>query len=293
MVVLPFALLAGGLTLTSATDVVIFAIACMALNILVGHTGLVSFGHGAWFGVGAYAAALTQKYWFPGSVLWPVLASLVIPAGRRRADRFPRAAPARGLLLAADTRVLGADLRDRLSLDAFTGGESGLGGVTRANWFGFDLEKPWIYYTLVAALGLARRVRARALSSLGDRHRAGRDPRKRAARAIHRLRDQPLQADRLRGVGGADRLRRRAVRVSSSFRVGRPDGGVVLGRAARHGRSSAACAVCSVPRWARCSTSCSASICRSGHRTGCCSSVCCLSDSSCFRRPDWSASGAG
>ena len=36
MVVLPFALLAGGLTLTSATDVVIFAVACMALNILVG-----------------------------------------------------------------------------------------------------------------------------------------------------------------------------------------------------------------------------------------------------------------
>ena len=32
LVVLPFALLAGGLTMTSATDVVIFAIACMALN---------------------------------------------------------------------------------------------------------------------------------------------------------------------------------------------------------------------------------------------------------------------
>jgi len=78
MIVLPFALLAGGLTLTSATDVVIFAVACMALNILVGHTGLVSFGHGAWFGVGAYAAALTQRYWFPGSVLWPVLTSLVL-----------------------------------------------------------------------------------------------------------------------------------------------------------------------------------------------------------------------
>ena len=76
MAVLPFALLAGGLTLTSATDVVIFAIACMALNILVGHTGLVSFGHGAWFGLGAYAAALAQKYWFPGSVLWPLLTAL-------------------------------------------------------------------------------------------------------------------------------------------------------------------------------------------------------------------------
>src|SRR4249920_276921 len=78
MAVLPFALLAGGLTLTSATDVVIFAIACMALNILVGHTGLVSFGHGAWFGVGAYAAALTQRYWFPGSVLWPALTTAAL-----------------------------------------------------------------------------------------------------------------------------------------------------------------------------------------------------------------------
>jgi ABC-type branched-subunit amino acid transport system permease subunit len=48
----------------------------MALNILVGHTGLVSFGHGAWFGIGAYAAALTQRHWFAGSVLWPTLAAL-------------------------------------------------------------------------------------------------------------------------------------------------------------------------------------------------------------------------
>ena len=71
--VLPFALLAGGLTLTSATDVVIFTVACMALNMLVGHTGLVSFGHGAWFGLGAYAAALAQRHWFPGSALWPAL----------------------------------------------------------------------------------------------------------------------------------------------------------------------------------------------------------------------------
>ena len=45
--VLPPVLLALGLTMTSATEVVIFAVACMALNILVGYTGLVSFGLGA------------------------------------------------------------------------------------------------------------------------------------------------------------------------------------------------------------------------------------------------------
>ena len=58
LLVLPPILLALGLTMTSATEVVVFALACMALNILVGHTGLVSFGHGAWFGLAAYAAAV-------------------------------------------------------------------------------------------------------------------------------------------------------------------------------------------------------------------------------------------
>ena len=152
---LPFVLLAGGLTLTSATDVVIFAVACMALNLLVGRTGLVSFGHGAWFGLGAYAAALAQRHWFAGSVLWPALFAL-------------------GFLLVASTLIGFLVLRRRgvyFSLltmafaaltyaiafrwTAFTGGENGLGGVTRAVWFGVDLENSWVFYTLTAAFGVA------------------------------------------------------------------------------------------------------------------------------------------
>src|SRR5437660_9490277 len=73
---LPLALQPVGLAVTSATEVVIFAMACMALNLLVGHAGLVSFGHGAWFGLGAYAAALAQRHWFPASILWPALFAL-------------------------------------------------------------------------------------------------------------------------------------------------------------------------------------------------------------------------
>ena len=37
---------------------------------------------------------------------------------------------------------------------AFTGGENGLGGVTRAVWFGANLENPWLYYALVCVFGL-------------------------------------------------------------------------------------------------------------------------------------------
>ena len=76
--VLPPVLLALGLTMTSATEVVIFALACMALNILVGHTGLVSFGHGAWFGLAAYAAALLQRNWMPDSFFGPTIAGVLI-----------------------------------------------------------------------------------------------------------------------------------------------------------------------------------------------------------------------
>src|SRR3954454_19682325 len=72
LILLPPVLLALGLTMTSATEVVIFAIACMALNILVGHTGLVSFGHGAWFGLAAYAAAIVQRDYFQESFLLPL-----------------------------------------------------------------------------------------------------------------------------------------------------------------------------------------------------------------------------
>ena len=61
LLVLPPVLLALGLTMTSATEVVIYALACMALNILVGHTGLVSFGHALFFGWASYVAAHMAK----------------------------------------------------------------------------------------------------------------------------------------------------------------------------------------------------------------------------------------
>src|SRR3981189_1921875 len=80
LAVLPPILLALGLTMTSATEVVTYAIACMALNILVGHTGLVSFGHGAWFGLAAYAAALIQRNLMPDSFFGPPIAGVLIVA---------------------------------------------------------------------------------------------------------------------------------------------------------------------------------------------------------------------
>src|SRR5262245_40870210 len=151
LIVLPFGLDLVGLPLRSAIDVVALAIACMGLNILVGNTGLVSFGHGAWFGLGAYAAALSQRYWFPGEVVLPALFSLAFVAVvsvlsgalilRRRGVYF-------SLLTLALTALLFA-IGYRWT--EFTGGESGLGGVTRATVLGVDLEQDRTYYWVVAA----------------------------------------------------------------------------------------------------------------------------------------------
>src|SRR5215210_1283458 len=165
LAVLPFALDALGLTLKTSADVAIMAVAVMGLNILVGHTGLVSFGHGAWFGIGAYAAAIVQRHLFPGDMALPALAALLVVGGaallagalilRRRGVYF-------SLLTLALTAMLYAVA---FRWTAVTGGESGFGGVTR--WA--VLDDPWVYYALVAlvAFGVVWALRRFHASPVG------------------------------------------------------------------------------------------------------------------------------
>ena len=75
MIVLPFALSALGLSLNTGIQVVALAIATMGLNLCIGYTGLVSFGHSTWFGIGAYAAGLIQLHLFPGEIWLPIVLS--------------------------------------------------------------------------------------------------------------------------------------------------------------------------------------------------------------------------
>ncbi|MFL5312275.1 MAG: branched-chain amino acid ABC transporter permease [Myxococcales bacterium] len=62
----------------------VMGIAALGFNLLLGYTGLLSFGHSAYFGVGAYAVALIFKYFHVRSMelflLGAILASLVVSA---------------------------------------------------------------------------------------------------------------------------------------------------------------------------------------------------------------------
>ncbi|MGQ0509145.1 MAG: branched-chain amino acid ABC transporter ATP-binding protein/permease [Betaproteobacteria bacterium] len=154
LVLLPLALHAIGLSISSATQVVALAIAALGLNMLVGYTGLTSFGHSAWFGIGAYAAALAQKHWFAGQIALPLAFSVAFVALlatlvgllilRRRGVYF-------ALLTLAFVALTYAIAFRWTEL---TGGEDGLGGLKRGGFAAVPLDNGWIYYGFVAMIAL-------------------------------------------------------------------------------------------------------------------------------------------
>ena len=66
----------GGYT-ELATRIIVLGLAAMALNFLLGFTGVLSFGHAAYFGLGAYGAAMTIKYLAPSTGL-AILVGVVV-----------------------------------------------------------------------------------------------------------------------------------------------------------------------------------------------------------------------
>lgn len=155
LIVLPFAFTGIGLTRDTAAQAVIFSLAAMGLNLLVGYTGLVSFGHAAWYGVGGYAAALAQLHWFGGQIWAPLLFTLVFLALtalllgflilRRRGVYFSL------LTLALCALVFAVSFR----WTALTGGEGGLGGIERGNLGPWSLDNDSLFYALVASFAFA------------------------------------------------------------------------------------------------------------------------------------------
>jgi len=155
LIALPFALRLLGLSLNTGTMVVILAISTMALNLCVGYTGLVSFGHSTWFGIGAYAAGLIQLHWFGDEIWLPLLLSMAAVAIssaivgviilRRRGVYFS--------LLTLAFAALTYTIAFRWS--EVTGGEDGLGGLKRGNIGTISLDNALAYYVTVAVIGLA------------------------------------------------------------------------------------------------------------------------------------------
>lgn len=64
--------LIGGYT-ALGSRIIVMALAAMSLNFLLGYTGVLSFGHAAYFGLGAYGVGMTIKYLVPSTPLGIVI----------------------------------------------------------------------------------------------------------------------------------------------------------------------------------------------------------------------------
>lgn len=109
------------------TLVLVYAIALLGLNILTGYNGQISLGHGAFYAIGAYCAAiLMDKYGVPYWATIPVAGAVCLAAG------FLFGLPAlrlEGLYLALATFALGVSLPQLLKyhrLEEWTGGVQGI-----------------------------------------------------------------------------------------------------------------------------------------------------------------------
>jgi len=162
------------------TLVLVYAIALLGLNILTGYNGQISLGHGAFYAIGAYTAAiLMDKFGFPYWATLPVAGVVCLVVG------FLFGLPAlrlEGLYLALATFALGVSMPQLLKyhhLEKWTGGVQGI-VITKPD-APFDLPlnpDQWLYYFTLTVMilmfffawNLLRGRIGRALIAIRDQH---------------------------------------------------------------------------------------------------------------------------
>lgn len=130
-----------------------FALFASAFNLLIGFTGLLSFGHAAFFGGAAYIAGYVIKGWgfsplvgiMTGALFAAALGFAIGALAIRR----------QGIYFAMITLALAQIVYFFALQLPFTGGENGLQGIPRGYLFGFiDLNQTLAMYYFVAAIFL-------------------------------------------------------------------------------------------------------------------------------------------
>jgi branched-chain amino acid transport system permease protein len=135
-----------------ATEILIWTIFGLGFNLLLGYTGVLSFGHAAYFGLGAYSAGLAFRYWHASvwtgmalGILAPVLLACFIGAIaiRKRGVYFAMISLAFGQMLYF---LALSPLKD------ITRGEDGLTHIPIMSVFSISMQKPLALYGFVFAV---------------------------------------------------------------------------------------------------------------------------------------------
>ena len=178
--VLPLAMPSHALMVNEIAIVALFA---MSLDLILGYTGIVSLGHAAFFGFGAYAAALFAKHVMPDPTVGLLVAvALSAGVGALASVTILRGSDLTRLMVTLGTALLLLELANKL--DGLTGGADGLQGVVMGpvlGLFDFDLYgRTAAWYSLSVVLLLFLLMRRLVRSPFGATLKAIRDNRLRA-----------------------------------------------------------------------------------------------------------------
>jgi branched-chain amino acid transport system permease protein len=158
-------------TLVLLTDILVFALFAVSLQFIMGPAGMHSFGHAAYFGLGAYAAALLFKHALPMEV-----ALLLAPLGGGLGALIFGWFCVRlsGVYLAMLTLAFAQIAWSVVyQWDDFTGGSNGMVGIWPAQWLSSKIT--FYYLALVLCSGGILILWRVVFSPFGFALRAGRD----------------------------------------------------------------------------------------------------------------------
>lgn len=169
---------ASDYALVIATEIAILSIVAASLQFFMGHGGITSFGHAAYFGLGAYAAGLLVRYTdasLPASLL---AAPLLAGFGALAAGWFVLRAQGvyAAMLTLAFAQILWSVATQWIDV---TGGDNGLLGIWPPAWLAS--RTTYYYLTLLLALLSLWLLRRAAVAPFGFALRALRDAPARAA----------------------------------------------------------------------------------------------------------------
>jgi branched-chain amino acid transport system permease protein len=164
------AFLVPGSDLVLLSQILVWGLFALALDLLLGYRGIPSLGHAAFFGIGAYTAGFLGKYGWTEPISGLVAAGVVAGVAGLATGRIVRNLHGIGLLMV--TLGLNMILFDFVHRSTgITGGDDGLQGIEIAPVLGvlrFDMAGRTAYlYTLVVALLCVLGVRALIRSSYG------------------------------------------------------------------------------------------------------------------------------
>lgn len=196
-VLLALPLIAGEFTLTLMIEILIFALFAQSLHLIMGPGGMASFGHAAYFGLGAYGAALLVHGLGGTMIVGLVAAPLAAGLGALLLGWV--AVRLSGVYLAmlslAFAQILWSVASQWYGL---TGGDDGLLGIWPASWASSKLS--FYYLTLALSAGGILTLRRIVHAPFGYALRAGRDSPLRAAAIGIDLRRQQWLAFALAGL---------------------------------------------------------------------------------------------